>query len=265
MMNINIVGEDLKMLGLDEKEVKIYLALIRAGLSTPLELSRATDLNRTTIYRVLESLKKYNLAEEIVDQFSTKVKAADPEKLKSIIARKQGELDRLNSTIPGLIAQLNEAKNQSFSPTRVIYYRGKSGLQQLLWNTLGTAGKTRVVGYGYLNWNDGVGKHFAEKLREEYVMRKIYSKEIQNPVDKEPIYTEVVGYNQFYQNRYLPKSKLAINHDTYIYDDVFAFYHIFKDEYFGVEVHNPEITKTQRQIFYLLWQLAKKSNSNRSG
>lgn len=265
MMNINIVSEGLKMLGLDEKEVKIYLALIKAGLSTPLELSRATDLNRTTIYRVLELLKKYNLAEEVIDQFSTKVKATDPEKLKSIIARKQAELDRLRSTIPGLITQLNETKNQSFSPTRVIYYRGKSGLQQLLWNTLEAAGKTEVVGYGYLNWNDGVGKSFAEKLREEYIIRKVYSKEIENTVDEKRTYTEVAGYNQFYQARYLPKSKLAINHDSYIYNDVFAFYHIFKDEYFGVEVHNPEIAKTQRQIFNLLWRLAKKPNSNRTG
>jgi len=128
-------------------------------------------------------------------------------------------------------------------------------LQQLLWNTL--QAKNEVVGYGYASWNEGVGKNFAEKLRQEYVDRGLQSKEILNKFAN--TFTENKLYlARTYQQRILPKSDVEINHDTYIYNDVFAFYHFFKDELFGVEIHNSEIAKTQRQIFYLLWKTAKK-------
>lgn len=255
--NLDIINQ-LKELGLDNKEAQIYLTLLQKGVLTPLELSRITKINRTTIYRLLESLKEICIVEEILDQKSTKFQAGDPQKLQMLLTKREAELSQIKQVLPNLITNLSKVEDTIPSPTKVIYYRGKSGLQQLLWNTLKAADKTEVVGYGYLNWNESIGRPFAEKIRQEYVSRKIYSKEILNTSDEEKKYTEVFPYvRQFYEGRYLPKSKLEINHDTYIYNDIFAFHHFFKDDLFGVEIHNPEIAKTQRQIFYLLWKMAK--------
>ena len=258
MNNLDIINQ-LKNLGLSDKEAQVYLVLLQKGLLTPLELSRLTKINRTTIYRILEKLKEIGVAEEVLDQKSTKFQAGAPEKLEILLTKKEAELSKLREIIPNLITNLSVTPDTTPSPTKVIYYRGKSGLQQLLWNTLKAAGKTEVVGYGYSDWNESIGKAFAEKIRREYVNREIYSKEILNTVDKEKKYTDISPYvRQFYEGRYLPKSKIEINHDTYIYNNIFAFHHFFKGDLFGIEIHNPEIAKTQRQIFYLLWKIAKK-------
>jgi sugar-specific transcriptional regulator TrmB len=256
MMNNNLTQE-LKNLGLNDKEAQVYLVLLTKGPQTPLELSRNTKLNRTTIYRLMENMKEVGFVEEILDQKSTKFEASSPSKLGMLLTRKEMELEGLKTNYSKLISDLSVIEHNPASSTKVIYFRSKSGLQQLLWNTL-KAGKSENVGYGYLNWNESVGKPFAEKLRQECVNRKLYAREILNTIDRDRGFTQVTHYFDFYQNRYLPPKILEIKHDTYIYNDVFAFYHFLQNELFGIEIHNAEIAKTQRQIFEILWKMAKK-------
>ena len=259
MMNKSDLTEKLNLLGLTDKEVKIYLTLLKRGELTPLELSRATEINRSTIYRILERLKELGLTEEVLDQHRIKARATKPEKLELLITQKQTELDQIKKEIPGIVEQLSVIKDTPSTATKVVYFRGKKGLQQMLWNVL--KAKDEHLGYGYADWNASVGRDFAEKLRQEMINRKIYSKEIQN-IDQEAAmetWTEIKDYSKFYEGRFLPKDLVEIKHDLYIYNDVFAFYHFYEGELFGVEIHNKEIAKTQRQIFEVLWKQAKKT------
>ncbi|EKD96520.1 MAG: hypothetical protein ACD_24C00009G0001 [uncultured bacterium] len=43
-----------------------------------------------------------------------------------------------------------------------------------------------------------------------------------------------------------------------IYNDVLALYNWHKGEVFGVEIYNDKITAMQKQIFEVLWKMAKK-------
>lgn len=133
-------------------------------------------------------------------------------------------------------------------------------MKQLLWNILKAKGES--VGYGYADWNQSVSQEFAEKLRQERVSRKIYDREIQNTDQAGSMnsWTRIKDYDQVYQARYIPKSVIDIKHDTYIYNDVFAFFNFYQGGVFGIEIHNAEIAKTQKQIFEVLWKLAKKQN-----
>ena len=110
------------------------------------------------------------------------------------------------------------------------------------------------------DFNFPVGREFAEKLRAERVKRQIYDREIQNTDQAGPMsdWTNVKNYDQIYQCRLLDKKIVDIKHDTYIYNDVFVFFYFIKNEMFGIEIHNAEIAKTQKQIFEVLWKLAKK-------
>lgn len=249
--------QKLSLLGLTDNQAEIYLLLLKQGLTSLLELSRQTTINRTTIYRIVEDLKQLNLVEEILDDRGAKIKAVTPENLQLLLAKKETELAGLKNNLPGLISDLSAISDQPAPSTQVVYFRGQSGLKQLLWNVLKAKGES--VGYGYADWNQSVGREFAEKLRLERTKRKIFDREIQNEDAFEPMsnWTSIKDYAQVYQCRFLDKKIVDIKHDTYIYNDVFAFYHFTGDELFGLEIHNPEITKTQKQIFEVLWKLAK--------
>mgnify|MGYP003732561691 CR=1 FL=1 len=258
MMNSSDLTKKLENFGLNRKQAKVYLTLLNRDLLTPVELARESKLNRTTIYRVLEELNNIGLVEEILDQHRFKARAVSPERLDILIAKEESKLEEKRKKLPKLVSELSVLNHQPSGSTQVKYFRGKNGLQQMLWNTLKT--QSELVGYGYADWNDGVGKEFAEKLRKEVVKRKIKSREIQNNNQflKMSEWTKVEDYNRFYECRFILKSVVDINHDTYIYDGVFAFYHLFEGDLFGVEIHNKEIAKTQRQIFEVLWKQSKK-------
>ena len=131
-------------------------------------------------------------------------------------------------------------------------------MKQMLWNVV--ASKQEFVGLGYEDWNTSVGKSFAEKLREKMMDTKISSREILNEIDDSFAYTNIgKDYKAVYEHRMIPKEVMEIHHDTYIYGDVFAYYYHYQGELFGVEIHNKEIAKTEKQMFEILWRVAEES------
>ncbi|MBN2101037.1 ArsR family transcriptional regulator [Candidatus Dojkabacteria bacterium] len=256
MMNTTITSQ-LKKFGLEEKEAQIYLSLLKEGSQTPLEISRNTDINRTTIYRQLETLQTSGLVEEVLDDKSTRYTASDPDKLNFLIEQRENSIRSLKRSLPDLTAQLSALKQESISHSKVVFFRGIKGLKQLLWNTTKAKGK-QIVNYGYLSWNEVVGNEFAEKLREEHVVQKIHGREVTNHKEDGTQWTDnITRVRQYYKEKFIPKSVLEINHDQYIYDDILAYAHIYKEEYFGIEIHNPEIAKTQKQIFEIIWEIGE--------
>ncbi len=215
-------------------------------------------MNRTTLYRIVEKLVTLGVVKKGIGYKSTSFEASPAENLKILLHQKEIDLKEMQKDLPDVIDTIKHLPKETTGPTKVFYYHGASGLRQLLWNTLSAT--TEVVGYGYGDWNKGVGKRFAEKLRDECVQRNRHSRELQNENQhtKEPFTENTVYLSKHYKLREIPRNVLIINHDTYIYDDVFAFYHYFRGELFGVEIHNAEIAKTQKQIFEILWKQGKK-------
>lgn len=252
------ITASLSSFGVTGDEQKVYLCLLRRGELIPSVLSRETGINRTTLYRILESLTLKGLISEVMKYKSRKFKPAPPEQLNLIITQKEAELSHLKQELPKLSQELTHIIPPIYTATYVLYFKGRQGLRQLLYNTLNA--KSEVVGFGYGNWNDGVGYQFTEKLRHEYVTKNIKAREILNKLDEHGSFTKIPDYfNVVYKHRCISNKILLITHDTYIYNDVFAFYHTVNGEYFGVEIHNEAIAHTQKQLFEIIWKLAIKN------
>lgn len=262
MVNKMKIIEQLVPFGLTQQEAEVYVALYKQGVRTPLWVAQVTGLNRTTSYRVLGDLTKKGFVKQALDYKSTSFVANPVESFRFLLSQKETEVQKLKqhlAPLENMIGQLPEIPDTG--STKVFYFKGVSGLRQLLWHTL--EAKDDVVGFGYADWNAGIGKRFAEKIRAEYVERNLHAKELLNDdqVDEEYSYTDIKDYpHAHYEHRAISKKSFVIHHDTYIYNDVFAFYHIYRGELFGVEIHNAEIATTQRQIFDLLWKQAKKAS-----
>ena len=59
----------LKQLGLSDKEAIVYEKLSEKGVCQPAALSKPTKLGRTTIYAVLQQMEKKGLVEEKLPSF----------------------------------------------------------------------------------------------------------------------------------------------------------------------------------------------------
>jgi sugar-specific transcriptional regulator TrmB len=254
MMNKTKLEESLTKLGLNEKEIEVYLYLVTNGGTTPLDISRGTKVNRTTAYRILDKFNQMSLVSETLEGKTSIFEANDPKSLHSLLVQKESELQLLKQTLNSLVEDLSSIQCTKGGSSKVLHYRGKEGVKQLLWNTL--SANDEVVGYGYIDWNAVVGRIYAERLRQEYVYRKLKAREVQN--FDIPDYTEEDTYKKkLYQLRIIPESVLKINHDTYIYNNVYAVCYFYKEEYWGVEIYNENIANAQKQIFEILWKIAK--------
>lgn len=243
----------MKQIGLTAKHVVVYETLLTKPSSTPLQIAHETKLNRSSLYRYLEELRKKGLVELILGDKTCKY-AADPLGLTQYLLSEEVRVENLKKTIPSLVASL--ARRNNYKESEVKYFRGVEGLKQMLWNVV-SSGK-EYVGLGYENWNTSAGKNFAEKLRQKNMEMGTKSREISNDPDDGFGYTELGNkYGDIYSHRRIEKKILEIKHDTYIYGDIFAYYYHSPDEYFGVEIHNGEIAKTEKQMFEILWKIAK--------
>lgn len=252
--------QQLNQLGLEERQVNLYTTLLEKGIQTPLQLARATKINRTSVYRHLDKLKDLGLVQEIIDDNTTRIEASPPETLQIIIEEKESQVANLKKTLPSVITQLNDITQKIPVPTKVKFYKGIEGMKQFLWNMTKCTNKLNV-GYGYLDWNEKVGKKFAEKVRQEFVLKQIHTNEILNKCEPGETWSDnPTWYQKYHHHREISPKIIEIKSDLYLYDDVVAFRQVHKDEIFGVEIHNKEIAKTQKQIFDVLWNMAKEVN-----
>jgi hypothetical protein len=99
--------------------------------------------------------------------------------------------------------------------------------------------------------------HEAERLRQEIVQKKIYTRTMTNLTAIKP-FTEVVELMRTYtQMRHIDPTTLTIKADVFIYNDVYALCHYLQDgDVFCVEIYNQLLADMQRQLFEVLWHQA---------
>lgn len=254
---MNKIAQFFLNLGFSQEESTIYTTLLKDGPQTVLQLSRNTTINRTTLYRILDKLHSQKLVEEIIEEYKKLYKAVDFHTIDLLVKEQENRAQFLKTTFPEINALLTS--NSSSQPgTKVIFYRGNDGIKQMAWNTL-KANKV-CLGYTYREFEEVVGRKFAEDWRDEFiarnlVFREIYSNELYRSKQRgaHPI---THSYPDFHE-RYIKPEILNINHQMDIYNDVITIYNWHEGEVFGVEIYNEKVATMHKQLFEIVWKIAK--------
>lgn len=120
----------LKSLGLNDSELRTYLAALKHGASTVVELTKHTHLSRQAIYLAIESMTERGLMSSVLHGKKRLFAAEPPSKLLSYAKRKQSEMqDRISDlehSLPELELQIGGEK-----PV-VRMYEGKEAVRAYL-------------------------------------------------------------------------------------------------------------------------------------
>lgn len=116
-MKNNQLIDTLKEFGLTENEAEIYFTSLSLGPSTIIRIARSSEIKRTTIYSVIDSLKQKGLMNIQVEGFKKKFVAEDPQKLEQILEAKK---ERFRSLLPEFSAIYNLRGGESF----IKFYEG---------------------------------------------------------------------------------------------------------------------------------------------
>lgn len=258
-MDKQIIIDQLKSYELDAVEAQLYLYLLENGPQTPLQLSRAINIDRSKIYRSIKHLSGSGFIEETHAAWGKKLQAASPTNLLRLVREREDKLGMQKSQLPTLIQELSKSPTYTQREFEVKHYRGQEGLKQMLWNQL--SAKKEIVAFSYKNKNDISGKTYAEKIRTEQLSRKIMLYEVENETDQGDYwYTAVTGWEKYYQSHHISPKILDIKQYIAVFNNTVAIMNWLDSEEVGIEITNAPYADMQRQIFWQFWELAVPEN-----
>ena len=117
--------ERLQKIGLNPNEIKIYLTLLRLGEAKAGEISKESQINRTTTYDSIERLIEKGLVSYSIEANRKIFKPVSPERLLDDLKEKQKIVEK---SLP----ELNELFNKSKEKEESDIYKGKKGIRSIL-------------------------------------------------------------------------------------------------------------------------------------
>ena len=256
-----IIDEYLTALGFTKEEAALYLGLVRFGPMTLLEASRKTKIERTKLYRLIDTLAERGIIEDIPQYKHRTIKSADISTIELLVKERERQDTFLKQSFLEFSGQMQDLQKTQFPGNKVVSYRSKEGMRQMVWHILRCKGLHRS--YSYCFWNDILGDAFVLKFNEELVMKHLTVHDLYSD--------EYIAYKNkwlasgrrgpegdwgFWHSRYLPEKIVKIHLNIEIYNDVVAYYYWQDDEIFGVEIYNERVAELQKQIHDVLWNMA---------
>jgi len=245
--------KSLKQLGLQEKEIKVYLAVLKAGSLSAQNIAFKTGVKRTTVYLVLEKLKKIGLMGEIIEKNKKIFFAEKPEKLLKIIRQKKTEIEKEEKRIKELLPQLEKilGNKETVLSGEVRHYQGLEGI----WNISDDILKTRKDQFsiipGKVYDHLGLSRFLADitKKRRQIGGTKAYLITDYHPQNLKFYREEDTDFREI---RFMPEVK---NFDSAmaIYDDKIVLISLQKP-YSSILIKNEVIYSLIKFMFDSLWK-----------
>lgn len=236
------ISDVLQKIGLNEKEAKVYLALLELGTASAYAIAPKAGLKRPITYIVLESLMQKGLVSRIPRVKKALYTAEAPEKLSRELRQKEELLKRF---MPNLEALYNGKKEKP----QVLLFEGKEGVNQV-YEKIFQAGSCLFFGTaeGVASLNQPWIDDFFKRVNENnFPVRDIISR---SP------HSEAYGKNPYrgpsYELRYMPKG-FSVPADSAIFGDNVAFFS-FKPTIFCVVVTSKDIAILMRTMHELAWR-----------
>ncbi|MBR9691876.1 hypothetical protein GOV06_03745 [Candidatus Woesearchaeota archaeon] len=234
--------EPLEKLGLQEAGIKIYLALLKKGLSTATQMSQYTGLNRSHIYDKLDILLEKGLISFVIKNNVKYFKASDPEKILDYIKEMQ-------ANIQNIIPELNKLKDIPKPKTIVELYQGKEGMKTVLKDVIRERKDYSVFG------EEGQFQEILPVYIHQFLRDVKYNKMKERLLSKEEKRGKIVLTEENTEIRHLP-DKFFSPITMVVYGDKIAIF-IWAEPQFVVLIKDDSVAKAFNSYFNVLWEIAK--------
>lgn len=236
------IAETLCDLGFDEKEVKVYLALLRNNMRTAQELAKDTRIDRTNIYDILEKMIGKGVVSVLIKNSTKHFLALTP---KDLLVYFKDKFSSLETILP----ELNKMTGQSRERLKCELFQGKEGLKTVIKDIIASGKDYKAI---------GIRKEYEEILG--YFTTQHIIKLNQTKVKEYAIVEKGARFKKAKEGiyRYLDR-KLLSPVTTLIYGNFVVFF-IWTEPYFAVRVDNKTFAVAQEEYFEILWGIAKLKN-----
>ncbi len=118
----------LEKIGFSEKEASIYLYLLKVDSGNVADIAKHTDINRTTVYPVLQQLIQKEFVEEIKEDSKVFYKARTPERIESYLQEQKIKIEEQTNQAKDIIPQLKGVMRQEGQKPIIEYHEGREAI-----------------------------------------------------------------------------------------------------------------------------------------
>lgn len=233
--------ETLRSIGFDDKETDIYLALLKADKATVSELLKHTQIERRTIYDVLERLIQKGRVSYFEENNTRVYMAVSPEVILEDLKQKQNDFQAILPKLTSLQVSPHSAK--------VEILKGTKGLRSIFLEVIN--GNFDHVSFGYLS-------PLIYEERYARLVKQFLTIGEKKGLREKVIYTTGDPITKIKTGEYRSLNKeVVFPSPTLVYENVVTQY-IYTDPITIIKITSKEVAETNMKYFKYFWKLAKK-------
>lgn len=199
MTNLN---QELSLLGLTEKEQRIFSALLKLGLVNATTLSKEVSIKRPSVYGYLEKLRDKGFVIEVRDHQKKYFKLVSGTSLRQLIHAKSSNLTRLEKSLPKLIKDTrikSQRDNQNY-----LVYDGIKACQNLMEEIARSGNDIYFMG-SLMELHKFYDPTFLDKIYLRPLRKRLRTEFLITDWDKNTIRVYYEESGIFTKKRFLPK------------------------------------------------------------
>lgn len=245
-----MINKFLQNIGLTDKEIAVYLELLREEKSSVLDLSKKTNILRTSVYPILDNLLEKGLVSEVKVGKKVYFQAEAPERIGSYIESQKIKLEEQSQLANDYIPQLKSLSRQTGEKPIVKIFEGREGLIKATEESLG---------YGKNITNEKVYFIYPFDLIENFFteqeLKKLSARRVNKDIESQAIYTYSKGERPASENSVRLKidgEKYPIKCDISIFKDVVRINTLGKS-LSALVIKSQDLADTLKSIFKALF------------
>ena len=264
-MNPSLI-KNLRDAGLPEKGAIVYAAVLEAGVAFPSKIAETTKLNRSTVYKTLDTLRIHGLVTEIERNKKICYQIEDPSRLqgyaKKQIATAEERYEQAKKILPELQGLLSALPNKP----KVRFFEGLEGVIAVYRTHIEQIEPYQMVGYSNI---EELMRLLPEKFIKEYIGKKQTIGITTRAIFPETKFSR--NYNKdFYEgaqknilvhSRYIPAESFPFKAEITMYGkNNVSIINFHENVLIGVIIEDPTIAGMMRMAFELAWKGAEEGS-----
>lgn len=246
----------LTELGLNEVEIKVFLANLELGPAVASKIATSAGLNRVTSYEALKRLSRKGLV-KIRAKKGNKIRYFEAEDLETL----QDKLEAKKIELQGLIQEAGLLKSEfkslykmSAGKPVVLFYEGEQGIKRVLKDTLKQNPKEILSFVSADFLESGFGKEFLNSYWSERAKLKIPARGIMPRTEKAiSIFTPERNQQELRRLKFIPPELYKFNNLFDIYGDSVSILSLGKGNEHGIIIRSKSIADSLSGLFEFVW------------
>lgn len=237
----------LKSLGLNSKDIKVYICLLQNGAMAPATVGRLTGISRSSCYDILEKLN----TEGFIASTKINNKAAffvdNPKEVLDLLKVKKRNINLQIKLAKDVIENI-EHSFKKYKKPKIKMHSGVDGIKQIYNETLTSKDKEILIYFG--------DRFYPDEL-EDFILNEYIPKRVEKNISAKVIcHTNLLGHLddvQLRRTKQIETQSKSPRIEVNVFDDKTQFVSYANDEYTGITIEHPEIAKAMKALHGLIW------------